>query len=92
MQWRQWFDIEGQDDRLGSPMGVPAKDFVPTADPKLRAGKQLDIGPNVNFLMQKGPLSGLRFAFEMLFPVYRDLDGPQLETDWTLTAGVQYAF
>lgn len=92
MQWRQWFNIEGQDDRLGSPMGVPAEDFVPTADPKLRAGKQLDIGPNINFLMKKGPLKGTRLAFEMLFPVYRNLDGPQLENDWTLTAGVQYAF
>ncbi len=92
IQWRQWFDVEGQDDRLGSPMGIPAKDFVPTADPDLRGGMQLDIGPSVNFITKKGALKGLRFAFEMLLPVYRDLDGPQLETDWTLTAGIQYAF
>jgi hypothetical protein len=92
MEWRQWFDIEGQDDRLADPMGIPAEDFIPTADPNLRAGKQLDLGPSVNFLVRDGPLGGLRFAFEMLFPLYRHLDGPQLETDWTLTAGVQYAF
>ena len=42
--------------------------------------------------MRSGPLEGLRFAFEMLFPLYRNLDGPQLETDWTLTSGVQYVF
>jgi hypothetical protein len=73
-------------------VGVPAEDFIPTAAPNLRAGKQLDLGPGVNFKTRTGPLKGLRFAFEMLFPVYRDLDGPQLETDWTLTAGVQYAW
>jgi hypothetical protein len=92
MEWRQWFNISGQDDRLADPMGIPAKDFIPTADPKLRAGRQLDLGPNISFLMQRGPLKGTRLAFEMLFPLYRHLDGPQLETDWTLTAGVQYAF
>jgi hypothetical protein len=52
----------------------------------------LDLGPNINFLVEKASLEGTRFAFEVLFPLYRDLDGPQLETDWTMTAGIQYAF
>lgn len=92
LQWRQWFDIEGRDDRLDEGLPVPAEDFIPTADPNLRAGQQLDIGPSINFKVQEGVFKGTRLAFEMLFPIHRDLDGPQLETDWTLTAGVQYAF
>ncbi len=92
LQWRQWYNIEGQDSRLADPMGIPAEDFIPTADPKLRAGKQLDLGPSMNFLMKKGPLKGTRLGLEVLFPLYRNLDGPQLENDWTVAAGVQYTF
>ena len=30
--------------------------------------------------------------FEGGFPVYQNLDGPQLGTAWMLSAGVSYAF
>ena len=40
----------------------------------------------------RGVFKGLRFAVEALFPTYQNLDGPQLETKWRLTAGLQYAF
>jgi hypothetical protein len=43
-------------------------------------------------MMPRGMFSGLRIAIEMGVPAYQRLDGPQLETDWTLTTGVQYAF
>ena len=33
--------------------------------------------------------SAFRVAVEGLVPIHRDLDGPQLETDWTLVVGVQ---
>ena len=47
----------------------------------------------MNFLVvREGPLAGTRFAVEGGVPVYQNLDGPQLETDWVLTAGFQYAF
>ena len=88
LEWSQWFNIKGRDDRLGSA----ADDFIPTADPNRRAGERLDIGPSIDFAMEEGPLAGLRLGFEMLFPAYQSLDGPQLETDWTITSGVQYAF
>jgi hypothetical protein len=91
--WKQWFDIVGQDNRLQSP--IPAlwptgADFVPTADPDLRAGRRLDLGPSANFVVTGGALKGLRFAVEALFPVYQNLDGPQLAADWTLIVGTQY--
>lgn len=92
VQWRQWFNISGQDDRLGAPMGIPAEDFVPTADPDQRAGQSLELGPSVNFVIPSGPAQGIRLGLEALLPLYRNLDGPQLETDWTFIAGVEYAF
>jgi hypothetical protein len=95
--WNQWYDIEGNDDRIpgatnmmGQP--VPPEQVVPTADPDRRAGKRLDVGPSVNFLVTGGAFKGVRFAVEALLPVYQDLDGPQLGTKWTLVAGLQYAF
>jgi len=46
----------------------------------------------VNFVIPSGPGKGVRLGVEALLPLYRHLDGPQLETDWTLIAGIQYAF
>ena len=46
----------------------------------------------MNLLVPHSAFEGVRLGFEMLFPLVRDLDGPQLETDWTLTVGLQYAF
>lgn len=60
---------------------------VPTARPDLRAGTVLDLGVGINVSVPHA--SGLRFAVEALVPVYRDLTGPQLETDWTIVAGIQ---
>jgi len=66
--------------------------MVPTADPGRRAGERLDVLGGINFMMPGGMLSGVRVALEVGLPVYESLDGPGLETDWTTTAGVQYAF
>lgn len=95
LKWSQWFDIRGQDTRLQSPMPAAfptAASFIPTADPNLRGGERLDIGPGLNFIVPRGPLRGVRLAVEALFPVYQSLDGPQLAQDWTVIAGTQYAF
>jgi len=87
MQYKQWFNYKSSDDRITGPMIM-----VPTADPDRRAGKRLELGPSVNLLVPHSAFEGVRLGFEMLFPLVRDLDGPQLETDWTLTVGLQYAF
>jgi hypothetical protein len=60
---------------------------VPTADPDLRAGTILEAGFGVNLYVPKW--RAFRVAAEVLAPLVRDLDGPQLETDWTLVLGVQ---
>jgi hypothetical protein len=80
-----WGDIEGADPALNPAM-------VPTADPSVRSGKRADVGVGFNFEVPRGGLDGNRLAVEALFPVWQDLSGPQLETDWTVTVGWQYAF
>jgi hypothetical protein len=78
----RWGDIDGMDS-AGSvnPM------VVPTARTDLRGGKRFDVGGGINWYVHRK--SGLRLAAEILKPVYQDLNGPQLENDWTLVLGVQ---
>ncbi|BAY86852.1 hypothetical protein NIES267_63630 [Calothrix parasitica NIES-267] len=80
-----WGDIDGADDRL-NPM------MIPTADPELRNGTQINLGFGVNLYAPEGNLQGSRLAMEFELPILRDLDGPQLETDWVLTLGLQSSF
>jgi hypothetical protein len=75
-----WGDIDGADPDLNPAM-------VPTADPDLRAGKRSDALLGLNYVR-----GGLALAVEGGVPVYQDLDGPQLETDWLLNLGMQWTF
>jgi hypothetical protein len=81
---RVWGEIEGRDPRIGAP--------IQTADPANYGGETLEAGFGVNWAGQAGVLRGHRFAAEALLPLHRDLNGPQMETDWSLTLGWQYAF
>jgi len=85
LDWGFWGNIDGADPDLN-----PA--VVPTADPDLQGGNRLDALVGLNFVNQAGPkwLKGQRLAFEFGIPVYQDLDGPQLETDWIILFGWQY--
>jgi hypothetical protein len=76
--------IDGQDPLISGP--------VQTADPDNYGGQTVTLYAGVNMVAQRGALRGHRFAIEAGLPVYRDLNGPQLETNWTLTAGWQLAF
>jgi hypothetical protein len=78
--WNWWDDVDGADPELN-----PA--VVPTADPDLRGGSRLDALLGLNFVH-----GGLSLAVEGGVPVYQDLDGPQLETDWLLALRVQWGF
>lgn len=82
---KNWGDISGADPRLNPTL-------IPTANPDLRGGTRLDLGVGLNLFAPKGRLKGGRFGLELALPVYQSLDGPQLETDWLVTAGLQYAF
>ncbi len=69
-----------------------ANRMVPTVFTELRGGTGLDAALGINFYVASGSLAGFRIGVEGLLPVYQDLDGPQLETDWQLIIGPQYAF
>ena len=83
---RTWGDIEGADPAFTNPM------MVPTVRTDLRAGTRVEIPVGLNWWFSDGVLAGHRIGVEMSFPVYQDLDGPQLETDWVLTVGWQKSF
>ena len=81
-----WGDVDGADAAL-NPM------MVPTARTDLRSGSRTDLSVGANVVVPDGsPLHGLRIAGEVGVPVYQSLDGPQLETDLTVTLGAQFAF
>ena len=76
--------IEGDDALIRAP--------VQTADPDNHGGETLEALFGVNLAGQTGWQKGHRIAAEIGLPLYRDLNGPQLETDLTLTLGWQKAF
>jgi len=76
--------ISGADPLIRAP--------VQTADPENQGGDIVETLIGVNLAPSNGALKGHRLAVEVGFPVYRNLNGPQLETDITLTVGWQTAF
>ncbi len=73
-------NIRGMDSLIMAP--------VQTADPSRHGRQRWDLALGANVLMPGGRH---RLAFEVSAPIRQDLDGPQLETDWTLTLGWQFA-
>ena len=65
---------------------------VQTADPANQGGDTLEALFGVNLAGQTGWIKGHRLSAEIGLPLYRDLNGPQLETDLTFTLGWQKAF
>ena len=61
---------------------------VPTVDEDLRGGQRFDLALGINWLLTQDH----RLTFEYQRPVWQNLDGPQLETDRTLTLGWQKIF
>jgi hypothetical protein len=86
---KAWDDIHRSDPDLS---GVP----VPTADEDRRSGERIDflIGANLYWPKVRGftGKEDQRLAIEFGVPIHQRLDGPQLETDWTLMIGWQSAF
>lgn len=95
-QWAPWIstsvrtnfttqdEIDGRDPLIGGP--------VQTAHPEFFGGERLEIFGGVNLTGQSGALRGHRLALEVGGPVYQDLNGPQMEQDWSFMLGWQKAF
>lgn len=84
-KWHRRSNIHGGDEVLG---GFPYPN--PNWDSKRQGGQWLAVGPGLNFRLPC--CGGQRLAFEALFPIWQNLDGPQLESRWVLHAGVQLDF
>ncbi len=76
--------IDGRDAAIVAP--------VQTADPDNYGGERLDLTFGLNLVGQSGIWHGQRVAIEGGIPLMQDLNGPQMETDFLLTVGWQYAF
>lgn len=77
-------DIDGIDSNIMGP--------VQTANPDFQGGDRIDLGVGINLVGQERLLRGHRLGLEVGIPLYQDLNGPQMETDFTVTLGYQYAF
>ena len=95
-QWRPFIStsLRLQYDALDSIDGIDPVITGPvqTADPDNYGGDELNLNLGVNLMGQSGGLAGQRLAIEASLPLHRDLNGLQMETDWSIMAGWQYAF
>ena len=79
----EWYDrgnIDGIDPMIVAP--------VQTADPLRQGASRIDAAFGINYARP----GGHRVAFEVAAPIDQDVDGPQLEADWSLTVGYQYSY
>ena len=70
-------DISGSDPQL-NPMTVP------TARTDLQGGTRLNLGVGVNFFSETGLFANQRFSMELVTPIFQNLHGPQMGSDWML--------
>lgn len=95
-QWAPWIStslrlsastqnaIDGIDPQIVAP--------VQTADPHNFGGEIIEAGFGLNLLGLGGYIKDHRLAFEVTAPLYQDLNGPQMERDYGVMIGWQYAF
>lgn len=86
LAWQKQNNISGND-----------RNFLPIAtinDPSLnskaRGGSQLSVNPGLTLEVPR--LANQRIALEIGIPFYQDVDGPQLQRDWSFKAGWQWGF
>lgn len=84
LKGQTWGHVRGEDADLNS-------NVVPTANPQSLSGKRVDLIAGINFLKPSGIFKNHRLAVEFGVPIYQNLDGPQLETDFYVTAGWQWS-
>ncbi len=65
---------------------------VQTADPLNYGGETLNSFLGFNVIAPHGFAEGHRLALEVGLPLVRNLNGPQMETDWQITIGWQKSF
>jgi hypothetical protein len=82
---RLWGNVHGADPNIDPT-------FDAEGDPHRQGGRRVDFLMGVNFFVPEGIFKRTRVNVEAGFPIYEDLDGPQLSTRWLLSAGLTYSF
>ena len=77
--YRDWGRIDGQDPEIPPAMS-------PVNDPAATGGRRLDLSLGLNGFFGDGHSVGIEFGV----PVYQDLNGPQMETDWIVSLAYQF--
>lgn len=75
--------IKGRDTNISAP--------VQTANPENYGGKTVEISTGFVYKPEK-LLKNLEFAADVKVPAYQNLNGVQMERDWTTTIGLTYRF
>ncbi len=95
-KWQPWISTSLRLDAMTQDAidGIDPNIIAPvqTADPANYGGERVDILFGVNLLGQEGAAKGHRLAAEFGVPIFQDLNGPQMQTDYTLTLGWQKSF
>ncbi|MEP4079375.1 transporter [Haloferula sp.] len=81
-----------QSDVSLNPPFAPTRRTVTTAFGENYGGQRIEAIVGANFVVPCGPLIGHRLAFDVRLPLWQDRNGISLGTNYTLTAGWQYAF
>lgn len=81
-----------QTDIAFNPAFAPNRLTVPTAFGANYGGQRIEALVGANFLVPSGPLAGQRLAVDLRVPLWQDRNGYALGTDYTATAGIQFAF
>ncbi|MEM7099635.1 MAG: transporter [Pseudomonadota bacterium] len=80
LSYKRRGNIDGMDAQIAAP--------VQTADPNRHAYDRIDVSVGSNIVI---PNTDHRIGLELTTPVYQNLDGPQMKSDWHLTLGWQLA-
>ena len=83
VRWEKWGNIDGADAFLST---VAMRD--PMNAGVFLSGLRASMPLGINIMMPAGSmLAGHRFAFEVIYALHHDYDGPQLGLDWGMNIG-----
>lgn len=86
-RWEKWGNIDGGDTFLN---GISMRD--PMNDPLFLGGIRASMPLGINFILPSGPLAGHRLAFESVYALHHDYQGPQIGLDWGINIGYTAPF
>ncbi|MES1213066.1 MAG: transporter [Singulisphaera sp.] len=85
LDWQWWDGVRNADPRLDQALS-------PTNDPLLQGGNRLDVLFGLNLFLPDTRLPGQRLSIEAGAPAFQNLHGPQLGTNWLMTAGWNWIY